>query len=406
MLPTEWGPIVWYNFHMLSYTYNENEKERYILFFKSMPYILPCLVCTDHFKDELARSPPNKNIKEKNDMIKWLNTMHNSVNKRLGKMIINLKEAHMIYHNNNGSLKINHDKLCRFLKITKKYLSSGLSSIIKYHGSNIILNYCYICPCKKCRINMMLLLSEFNFKRRGLYQLVNLMIDILNSCVVKSQYNKISDQPKMDIKIDSNSISKELKKKPEIIIKDLANKIDKNLAEKKSNNKSEIKKIDTKKIDIKKIDTKKIDIKKVDTKKIDIKKEKKIIEGKQGESNESKIFDLNSFTVNQNAYKIMVGNRLKIISKQIGSTPGVKVSIPVKPGQKYKFTPDVEYGEDMNIILWIKELKFGRVITFSDLDNIEYNNKFAKSIDVGLSIKSAKYNDIFYVNKFEMMETF
>ena len=119
MLPEIWGPIIWYNFHIMSYTYVNDEIRKYISFFKSMPYILPCLICTEHFREELIKSPPDKNLITRDSTIRWLNNLHNHVNARLNKKIVKLGEANRIYNDTEtGITKIDHRKIILFLKIT------------------------------------------------------------------------------------------------------------------------------------------------------------------------------------------------------------------------------------------------------------------------------------------------
>ena len=182
MLTKIWGPIFWYNFHIISYSYNNSEKQKYITFFKSMPYLLPCLICNGHFKQILNKHTPEKNITNRNKFIKWLLNIHNSVNKRLNKKTITLAKSKKLYYDNNNILKLDHHKILDFLKISKKYISNGISSIIYFHGSNVLINYCYICPCINCRENMKLLLINQNLEGNNLLKITNKMIDIVSKC--------------------------------------------------------------------------------------------------------------------------------------------------------------------------------------------------------------------------------
>lgn len=184
MLPTEWGPTIWYNFHTMSYTFNTDKRENYIKFFKSMAYILPCNTCSEHFKKNLANSTPEKNTVDRETMVKWLINMHNSVNIRLKKKIVSYSMAKKIYYDNSNNLVVNHNKILKFVRIMKKYLSTGISSIVLYHGGNVIINYCYFCPCLLCREKLVLLASES--KKYDLKVFVDKMIDIIRGCGVES----------------------------------------------------------------------------------------------------------------------------------------------------------------------------------------------------------------------------
>ena len=171
MDPKIWGPIFWYIFHIISYSYIDSERNRYIKFFRSMPYILPCLVCTDHFKNTLDKHPPETNIVSRNSMIKWMNNIHNRVNKRLGKRLVSLKSSRSLY------IGVNHHKIIKFLTISQKYLANGISSIIQFHGSNIFRNFCYIMPCNVCKEKMLTIANNSN-----LMNLSKQMIDIVSNC--------------------------------------------------------------------------------------------------------------------------------------------------------------------------------------------------------------------------------
>ncbi len=187
---------------------------------------------------------------------------------------------------------------------------------------------------------MMTFLSTFNLKKRGLHRLVNQMIDIMSMCGKQPKIHKI------------------------------------NVANEKKEEKSE-------NIIIQSIDVNE--------------------NNKNNENNENNI-ELNTFVPNQNIYKILIGNKLKIISKQIGSTPGVKKTFTVKPDQIYHIHIDIMKGDDMNVIAWIKDLKSNKVTIYEDLNNIEYHNKDTKRVDIGISLRNPKYNDLFYVNKFTFGE--
>ena len=353
MLPTEWGPTVWYNFHILSYSFITKEKQKYIRFFRSVAYILPCLVCTDHFKRNLQNSPPDKNIVNKDKFVKWIINIHNSVNQRLHKKIYGYKEASRFYHNKNGDLRLDHKKMISFLKLTRKYILGGISSIIHFHGSNVVVNYCYVCPCDKCRISMITLLQNYNIKKNGLLTLINRLINILKKCdgtgpVLNHTINILPPKQQLIIKQQIP------KPEPKLVASEVVKAPVNNFLKKKITS----------------------------------------------PINEN--IDLKRFTINQNAYIVNMGNKIKVISKQIGSTPGIKRTFSVKQKKSYKISVDVVGGEDMRIFLWIKDLKTGKVTKYNDLNDIKYDNKMSRRVDIGISLHDPKYGDIFYVNDFSI----
>ncbi len=144
--------------------------------------MIPCLTCKEHLKRSFIKSSPNDNITDRESVIKWLNNLHNIVNKRLGKKIITLNRAEKIYHDTDGNLKLNHNKMIKFIRLVKNYVSGGVSSIIFYHGSNILVNYCHLCPCSKCKEKLVKMLDGYDIKKEGLVKLSNEMIKILINC--------------------------------------------------------------------------------------------------------------------------------------------------------------------------------------------------------------------------------
>lgn len=309
MLPTEWGPIVWYNFHTMSYTYNDKRKDEYIKFFKSVAYILPCYTCTEHFKNTLSKSPPEINTVNRDKMIEWLNTIHNQVNRRLNKKNVTLDMANKIYYS-DGKLKLDHLKILKFVQILQKYLSTGVSSIILYHGTNVIINYCFYCPCLECR-EKLIKLAENNINNKyNLKSFVTKMINIISDCNIYLNPIKIKDGEKIN---------------------------------------------------------------------------------------------LNVFESNQKISKIMINNKLKIIVKKVGSTPGVRKAFILNPNRKYIINVNVTFGKKMNPFLWIRNVKTNNSVRYpidksDEICSYEYESVEGGNVEIGILMDNPKYNDIYYVN--------
>ena len=392
MLPEVWGPIVWYNFHILSYSFDVNEKQRYIRFFKSIPYILPCIVCTDHFKLALASYPSEKNCINQKKIVTWLCDIHNIVNIRLYKKIYTVKQIYKIYHDKNDNLIIYHTQMVSFLKLVKKYLMSGISPIVFFHSQNILINYCHICPCQKCKLGLITLITNTTNTKGTLVILVNRMLKIINNCNKSISSNKNLDiNLKIKIKkkinktiiknnnntvlIDDNNNKIPIDDNNKILIDDNNNKIpidDNNNTLIEDNNNTPIEDDNNN-------------------------NNKILIEDNITVSN-SRNLDLSKFIANQNVLTIKRGKKLKIICKQNNSTPGIKTIITVIPNKKYKIYIDVE--ANLKLFFWIKDLKTNKIIKYNNLDNIVYDNNNIKRISVGISIHNPKHNDIFYLKKF------
>ena len=91
MNPKIWGSHAWIFLHSIAYSYPENpskeEKKAIIDFLNSLKYILPCKTCSELYKKDLkimSNSLKNASL-NRNNLIKWINEMHNKVNKNLNK---------------------------------------------------------------------------------------------------------------------------------------------------------------------------------------------------------------------------------------------------------------------------------------------------------------------------------
>jgi hypothetical protein len=87
--PTVWGPFFWHTIHIVALGYPKNpnytEKKCAKEFYESLAYLLPCGVCREHYKNHLATNPLTPFLDSKKDLLTWTITIHNAVNKMLGK---------------------------------------------------------------------------------------------------------------------------------------------------------------------------------------------------------------------------------------------------------------------------------------------------------------------------------
>ena len=104
-----WGPGVWFTIHInaLAAT-NTSSKKEYVKFLRNLQHFIPCSICKIHFLEYLETNKPENLINKKQymdddkkdvNMFIWSFDFHNSVNKRLGKKIIKLKDAYEFYKN-------------------------------------------------------------------------------------------------------------------------------------------------------------------------------------------------------------------------------------------------------------------------------------------------------------------
>lgn len=85
--PDEIGNAGWTLLHTVSLAYpdvpTEDERMTMIQFLNSFAKVYPCHICSGHFQQLLARSPPR--TESRTSLSQWLCEAHNNVNERLGK---------------------------------------------------------------------------------------------------------------------------------------------------------------------------------------------------------------------------------------------------------------------------------------------------------------------------------
>ena len=101
-----WGRYMWFTLHYISLAYpnnpTENDKEKYKAFFYLIKDILPCKICSDHYKENLLKLPlTNEILSDKELFIKWVIDMHNLVNENTNKKIIDYNVARKLIETNN-----------------------------------------------------------------------------------------------------------------------------------------------------------------------------------------------------------------------------------------------------------------------------------------------------------------
>ena len=90
--PKVWGKEGWRFIHYVAVTYHPSKKEEYLKFFQNLPEILPCPVCGEHFKQNMAKLPPRMDSNQ--TLFEWSVDMHNLVNKENGKKIYTYDQAY------------------------------------------------------------------------------------------------------------------------------------------------------------------------------------------------------------------------------------------------------------------------------------------------------------------------
>ena len=105
-----WGQYLWRLLHTISYTYDpkmpDELRGKYIRFFHVLKDFIPCPICRNHYSDRINKNPPERNMTTKDELVLWLNNLHNEVNAGLGKPLISKRFADS-YYVKDGKLTYN-----------------------------------------------------------------------------------------------------------------------------------------------------------------------------------------------------------------------------------------------------------------------------------------------------------
>lgn len=99
----QWGPAVWTHAHCYTFKYPDEpsaqDRDQAIAFFTLLPFTLPCGLCGFHFITMLKEQHPltDDALRDKTSLTRWLNTVHNTVNRRLGKKEVTYEEAKRLF---------------------------------------------------------------------------------------------------------------------------------------------------------------------------------------------------------------------------------------------------------------------------------------------------------------------
>ena len=93
-----WGQHVWKALHYISLGYPDNpseqQKQDYKQFFLLLKTTLPCIICRNHYEENLKELPlTDEVLKNKTNLIKWVIDLHNIDNKLKGYPILSVDNA-------------------------------------------------------------------------------------------------------------------------------------------------------------------------------------------------------------------------------------------------------------------------------------------------------------------------
>lgn len=92
MNPSVWGPSFWFVLHTVSLNYPDNpsyaERRTHYDFYHIVRNILPCEMCRQHYRELIKQYPIQPFLDSKSSLVSWVIMIHNQVNKRLGKPLV------------------------------------------------------------------------------------------------------------------------------------------------------------------------------------------------------------------------------------------------------------------------------------------------------------------------------
>ncbi len=129
--PDQWGPPGWKFIHIVAFAYplnpTQEEKNNYKAFFTLIGDILPCHLCSEHYKKNLILHPLTDTILEnKINLTLWTIDMHNEVNKINNKTVYDYETALQLIKSNFEIKEKIVDKINKetFVNTKHKYSSS------------------------------------------------------------------------------------------------------------------------------------------------------------------------------------------------------------------------------------------------------------------------------------------
>lgn len=99
-----WGPNAWNFLHTVTYNYSSapssEDKNVMFTFLRSIPKILPCKKCGNHFETLVNAYFPNPGcdaLSSREKLVEMMILLHNKVNARLSKKQLDRAEVDIIY---------------------------------------------------------------------------------------------------------------------------------------------------------------------------------------------------------------------------------------------------------------------------------------------------------------------
>ena len=103
--PRVWGPHAWDFMLSVAMTYPDDPDQQiannYKNFYYSLADVLPCVVCREHYKQNIRDLPIDDYLGNSKLLSKWVVKIHNIVNRITKKRIVGYEEALKLFVKNN-----------------------------------------------------------------------------------------------------------------------------------------------------------------------------------------------------------------------------------------------------------------------------------------------------------------
>jgi hypothetical protein len=155
----KWGPKAWNLLHSFSINNNykipDNKKHNYYIFYTTFTYILPCIICSDHYYDIIHNIEPLEEEKISRSYIKkWIFKVHNIVNSILNKPKYSYYQT-----------ITNNEDIFFFISNVYKNFDYDMMSLYKFDQIyNFFINFCILYPDKDIQKKLKKIIKSNNFK--------------------------------------------------------------------------------------------------------------------------------------------------------------------------------------------------------------------------------------------------
>ena len=130
MLPTIWGKHLWFSIHFVALDYPDTPGPEHVQaykdFYTNLWKVIPCFKCAVNYKRHLQELPIDGHLHSQEALFAWTVSLHNIVNRELGKPEMTLEEAKRKYTDPDFNVK-----MCQTVRIMQNMVQSPSVNIDK-----------------------------------------------------------------------------------------------------------------------------------------------------------------------------------------------------------------------------------------------------------------------------------